>query len=43
MLRKGSRREPVPMRTTHTHRFTSPVVRENPRPAPDPKAAASLW
>jgi hypothetical protein len=41
MLRGRSRREPVLMRTPH--QFTRPIVRENPRPAPDPKAAASIW
>jgi hypothetical protein len=29
------------MRTTH--QFTRPIVRENPRPAPEPKAADSVW
>jgi hypothetical protein len=41
MLPHGSGREPVLMRTPH--QFTRPIVRENPRPAPEPKAAASVW
>ena len=31
------------MLTKRVHRFTTPIVREAPRPAPEPAGAALLW
>jgi hypothetical protein len=31
------------MRTTRIHRYSIPIVRETPRPAPEPPAVALTW
>jgi hypothetical protein len=31
------------MLTTRPHRYTTPVVRETPRPAPEPATASLTW